>query len=149
MFAQYSLSSTIYTLKIVFCSLCPIGAATDTSPTDSTRRIKSAGPCISAIEAMDRASSNVNQSSLYANNTDGIMVPDGNATGIYSHGQQLCLGCYRMTQGECAIDPVPCQELINGIYWSCEGVTLPDGYYFNPPVSLRVFEIVSWSGEEN
>jgi len=39
-----------------------------------------------------------------------------------------CVGC-DPTKPEC---PVGCQDLIDTLYWSCAGVTLPDGYYFDP-----------------
>ena len=50
----------------------------------------------------------------------------------------VCLGCTHQTRSECDIQvnsiDFKCQEMIDSIYRSCNGVTLPRNYYFDPPV---------------
>jgi hypothetical protein len=38
-----------------------------------------------------------------------------------------------------------CQDLIDTVYWSCSGVTLPQGYYFDPRkfiIMLCIFQMI-------
>jgi hypothetical protein len=43
-----------------------------------------------------------------------------------------CLGCSHLSQATC---PWSCQGFIDEMYRNCEGVSLPENYYFDPPVS--------------
>lgn len=56
---------------------------------------------------------------------------------ISSEGEDppFCLGCSDMTQGTCPTK-IKCQQLIDDLYSSCDGVTLPPRYFYDPPVSF-------------
>ena len=59
--------------------------------------------------------------------------------GSSSMNKTLCLGCSQYSQATC---PFSCQSYINEIYRNCEGVLLPENYYFDPPVSeILMFNI--------
>lgn len=45
------------------------------------------------------------------------------------HETNRCISC-EPTQEQCPFDP-PCQQLIDKLYWKCDGVTLPR-YHFVP-----------------
>ena len=49
-------------------------------------------------------------------------------------GERQCIGCFPV-QRACPADP-DCQSAIDTLYRTCEGVTLPDGYYFDPQWSI-------------
>ena len=42
-----------------------------------------------------------------------------------------CLGCSNLALDTCQTN---CQELVDAIYSTCDGVTLPRYYYYDPPV---------------
>lgn len=46
--------------------------------------------------------------------------------------ESFCLGCSHSTQASC---PLSCQRFIDDMYRNCEGITLPENYFFDPPVS--------------
>ena len=66
------------------------------------------GPCINIIERIE------------------MIVVDRNGT-----NPSLCIGC-SLSQATC---PSSCQGYIDDLYRKCDGVTLPENYYFDPPVS--------------
>lgn len=51
-----------------------------------------------------------------------------------------CIGCDPVQDTGCPATPdmennkakTPCQELISDMHWNCDGVVLPDGYYYDP-----------------
>ena len=45
-----------------------------------------------------------------------------------------CLGCSKRTQSSC---PTSCQEMIDDLYSKCDGITLPDGYYYDQVKKYR------------
>jgi hypothetical protein len=65
-----------------------------------------------------------------------IQINDFNA---YDPENQ-CLGCDPVQDDGCPTQPayginpkqITCQDLIKDLHWNCDGVTLPDGYYYDP-----------------
>ena len=96
---------------------------------------KSIAPCIDTITKMEHAYYNLatrgTNSSIYDEN-------DFQFWKLTPHvlQYQQCIGCSKKTQGLCPTSPdIPCQPLIDELYNHCDGVTLPPGYFYNPPVS--------------
>lgn len=57
---------------------------------------------------------------------DFNLLPQNTAVGA----NRQCIGC-EPVQTVCPSDP-DCQTAIDRMYLNCEGVTLPDGYYYDP-----------------
>jgi hypothetical protein len=38
-----------------------------------------------------------------------------------------------------------CQKLVTAVYWECDGVCIPDGYYFDPSELYCAFGVLFWS----
>ena len=79
-----------------------------------TKPEPSNGPCIDSIE-----------------NVQSMTMLEFSGRQGHTIKGEKCLGCSDMSQQSC---PAMCQKLINAIYSTCIGVSLPPFYYFDPPV---------------
>ena len=99
---------------------------------------KSVSSCLETIFKMEDAIKNAAAAANgnLHNNYTHTMNSTTTTTSPYGSTIQKCIGCYQHTQAECPTNPqIPCQHLIDELYRNCDGVALPDGYYYNPPVS--------------
>jgi hypothetical protein len=68
------------------------------------------GPCIDSIEKMES---------------------------VIKGSHLMCLGCYDKSQATCPSETFNCQSMIDEIYRTCDGVTLPQRTFnYDPPVSI-------------